>query len=84
MKLSAGATRPWPTAAFLFLFCFGALLQAYAMRRTPLGTAYIAVLGLEAAVTLLLSALYLREGYTPSKLAAVVLIVAGVLLLRRA
>ncbi len=83
MKLSEGASRPWPTVAFLVLFCFGALLQAFAMRRMPLGPAYIAVLGLEAAITFLLSAVYLRESYSPGKLLAVLLILGGVVLLRR-
>ena len=45
---------------------------------------YIAVLGLEAALTLVFSVAFLREGLSPSRLLAVVLILAGVVLLRRA
>jgi multidrug transporter EmrE-like cation transporter len=83
MKLSEGATRPWATAAFLALFAFGALLQAFAMKRMPLGPAYMAVLGLEATFTFVLSAVYLRESYSPGKVLAVLLILGGVVLLRR-
>ena len=53
------------------------------MRRADLGPAYIAVLGLEAGLTFLFSAFVLRESYSPGRLLAVVLIVTGVVLLRR-
>lgn len=84
MKLSNGASRPAYTVAFLTLFCFGAVLQALAMRRADLGVAYIAVLGLEAVLTLLFSVLVLRESYGIGRISAVALIIAGVALLRRA
>jgi small multidrug resistance pump/quaternary ammonium compound-resistance protein SugE len=84
MKLSQGVSRPLPTLGFLALFLVGALLLAFAMRRADLGVAYIAVLGLEAALTLVFSVAFLREGVSPSRLLAVVLILAGVVLLRRA
>jgi multidrug transporter EmrE-like cation transporter len=83
MKLSAGITRMLPTAAFLALFMVGALLQAAAMRRTDLGVAYIAVLGFEAALAALFSGLVFHEQWPVGRVVAVVLIVAGVLLLRR-
>ena len=83
MKLSAGASRLLPTVAFLALFVGGALLQAFAMRRADLGAAYIAVLGIEAAATFVFSAFLLRESYSPARLFAIALIVAGVALLRR-
>jgi quaternary ammonium compound-resistance protein SugE len=54
MKLSAGLTRPLPSAGFLILFVAGASVQAIGMRRTDLGVAYIFVLGLEAVLTVLL------------------------------
>ncbi|HEX8821850.1 MAG TPA: SMR family transporter [Archangium sp.] len=83
MKLSEGVTRPLPTLAFLVLFLLGALLQAFAMRRADLGVAYIAVLGLEAALTLVFSVTLFREGLSPARVLAVALILAGVVLLRR-
>jgi multidrug transporter EmrE-like cation transporter len=83
MKLSAGASRWAPTAAFLTLFVVGALLQAAAMRRADLGVVYIAVLGVEAALAALFSAAFLHEHWPPLRIAAVILIVVGVVLLRR-
>lgn len=82
MKLSAGLTRPLPTAGFLILFVAGASVQAIGMRRTDLSVAYIFVLGLEAALTALLSIWYLKESLPPQRMAAIVLIIAGIAWLR--
>ena len=83
MKLSQGITRPAPTMAFLALFAVGALLQALAMRRSDLGVVYIAVLGLEAALASLFSAAVFHENWPAGRILAVLLIVAGVVLLRQ-
>jgi multidrug transporter EmrE-like cation transporter len=83
MKLSAGVSRPWPTVAFLGLFAAGAVLQALGMRDADLGASYIFVLGMEAVVTVLLSALFLREGFPPARIAAIVVVLAGIAWLRR-
>jgi multidrug transporter EmrE-like cation transporter len=83
MKYSAGASRASPTLAFVALFVAGAILQAKAMRRADMGPVYIAVLGLEAALALLLSVFVLHEHLTWPRFAAVCLIAGGVLLLRR-
>ncbi len=83
MKFSQGATRPLPTAGFLSLFAAGAVVQALAMRHADLGVVYIVVLGLEAGLTVLFSAAFLREAWPPQRVLAVALIVVGVLLLRR-
>jgi multidrug transporter EmrE-like cation transporter len=82
MKLSEGLTRPLPTAGFLILFVAGATVQAVGMRRTDLSVAYIFVLGLEAALTVLLSIWYLKESCPPQRIAAIVLIIAGIAWLR--
>jgi multidrug transporter EmrE-like cation transporter len=82
MKLSSGITRPGPTAAFIALFVTGALLQALAMRRAELGVSYVFVLGLEAVITVLLSILLLHENFPPQRIAAVILVVAGIAWLR--
>lgn len=83
MKISAGASRPLPTIAFLLLFLAGALLQARAMRRLDMGVVYVAVLGLEAVLAMGFSVLLLGERLSLFRLVAVVLIVSGVALLRR-
>lgn len=82
MKLSEGATRPWPTLAFLGLFLGGAVLQALALRQADLGAVYIVVLGLEAALALVFSVVLFHERLSPTRVLAVVLILAGVALLR--
>lgn len=82
MKLSAGLTRPAETAGFLVLFLAGAVVQTLGMRRTDLSVAYIFVLGLEAALTVLFSVWYLKENCPPQRVAAIVLIVAGIAWLR--
>ena len=83
MKLSNGMSRPAPTAAFLMLFVAGAAFQALGMRRTDLVVSYIFVLGAEALVAVLLSALYLHERYPPSRVAAILVILVGMLWLKR-
>jgi multidrug transporter EmrE-like cation transporter len=83
MKQSAGLSHAGPTAVFLALFAGGAILQALGMRHGDLGPAYIFVLGVEALITLLLSALYLQESYSASRLAAIAMVVVGIVWLRR-
>jgi small multidrug resistance pump/quaternary ammonium compound-resistance protein SugE len=82
MKLSEGASRLLPTLAFLALFVIGALVLAVALRRGELGVMYIAVLGLEAALTLVFSIGFFHESFSPTRVLAVLLILAGVALLR--
>jgi multidrug transporter EmrE-like cation transporter len=83
MKQSAGLSHPRPTIAFLALFAGGATLQAAGMKSADLGVSYIFVLGVEALMTVLLSMFYLRETYTPSRIAAIALVVVGIVWLRR-
>jgi small multidrug resistance pump/quaternary ammonium compound-resistance protein SugE len=82
MKLSEGATHAGQTVAFLALFACGALLQAIGMKQSDMGVAYVFVLGLEAVLAVLLSAYFLRESYTASRLAAIGLVLIGVAWLR--
>jgi multidrug transporter EmrE-like cation transporter len=83
MKQSDGATRLLPTVTFLALFGSGALLQALGMRQADMGLSYVFVLGVEAVAAVVLSAFVLHETYTPSRLAAIGLVVIGIVWLRR-
>ena len=83
MKLSAGLSRPWPTVTFSLLFLAGAMLQSLGMRNADMGVSYVFVLGVEALVATGLSVVYLHEGFPLSRIAAVLLVVAGVVWLRR-
>lgn len=82
MKASDGVTRVAPAAAFLALFAAGATLQAIGMKQAHMGVAYVFVLGVEAVAAVVLSAVVLHEPYSPSRLAAIAVVVAGIAWLR--
>jgi multidrug transporter EmrE-like cation transporter len=82
MKLSQGLTKPWPTAALLVLFVLGAVLQTLAMRGEDLGVTYIVILGVEAILAFLFGWWLFGEQMTVLKVAAVSLIVVGIVGLR--
>ena len=83
MKQSEGATRLLPTAVFLLLFAAGATLQAIGMKQGDMGVSYVFVLGVEAIVAVVLSAVVLHESYSVSRLAAVALVLIGIAWLRQ-
>ena len=83
MKFADGIARPVPAATFLVLFVSGAVLQSLALRKADLGVAYIAVLGLEAVLTFFFSVWLLKESASAARILAVLLILSGVVLLRR-
>ena len=83
MKLSHGLTRVGPTALIYVCFGVGASLQTLAMRDEQMTVTYVVVLGLEAMAAYLIGALLLDEVTTPARLGGMVLIVAGIMLLRR-
>jgi multidrug transporter EmrE-like cation transporter len=82
MRKSQGFAQALPTAMVFACFAVGAALQTLAMRRSELSVNYILVLGLEAALALLLGVAWLGESVSPLRLAGVALIVAGVVTLR--
>lgn len=82
MKQADGVRHLAPVVGFVTLFGLGAALQSLAMRGAELGTTYILVLGLEAALAFGLGVVLFGEAVTVSKLSALVLIVGGIALLR--
>lgn len=82
MRKADGFAHALPAAMVFGCFGVGAALQTLAMRRSELSVNYILVLGLEAALALLLSIAWLGEAVSPLKLAGLVLILAGVMSLR--
>ena len=84
MKYSDGMTKRAPGIAVLALFCGGATCQGIAMKREQMGVVYVVVLGLEAAVAFLLSTAVLSERVTAGRICALLLILAGIVLLERA
>jgi multidrug transporter EmrE-like cation transporter len=81
MKYSEGLTKPLPTCTFLLLFIAGALLQGRAMNTADLGMAYILVLGLEAGITVIFSAIVLGEHFSIARIVALTMVIAGSALL---
>jgi multidrug transporter EmrE-like cation transporter len=82
MKYSAGLTRWLPGLALVALFSAGALMQAWAMKREPLGSSYVVVLGLEALLAVLAGYFLFAEQMTIRMASGVVLVVLGMILLR--
>ena len=82
MRKADGFTHALPGVMVFGCFCLGAALQTLAMKRSELSVNYILVLGLEAALALLLSIAWLGEAVSPLKLAGLALVLAGVMCLR--
>jgi multidrug resistance protein EbrB len=82
MKHSAGLTRWLPALALVVVFSAGALVQAWAMKQETLGSSYVVVLGLEALLAVIAGYFLFAEQVSARMLGGVVLVVAGILLLR--
>ena len=82
MKHSAGLTRWRPALALVVVFGAGALVQAWAMKREPLGSSYVVVLGLEALLAVIAGYFLFTERMTLRMISGVVLVVCGIILLR--
>ena len=82
MKACAGFTRPWPTVimAAAMLASFG--LLAWSMRVLPLGTAYTIWTGIGAVGAFVVGAAFLGEPLGATRVAAALLIVAGLVLMK--
>ncbi|MCR9071795.1 MAG: quaternary ammonium compound efflux SMR transporter SugE [Alphaproteobacteria bacterium] len=82
MKQSAGFTRLGPSLVTLaaMLVSFG--LLAWAMRSLPLGTAYMVWTGIGAVGAFVVGAVFLGEAVNALRLAAALLIVAGLVLMK--
>lgn len=84
MKFAQGYTRPgWTVLSLLALAAFVWLLGR-ALAVLPVGSAYAVWTGLGAAGTALLGALCFGEALTLGRVAGIVLIMSGVLMLRAA
>ena len=71
-----------PGLALVALFSAGALMQAWAMKREPLGSSYVVVLGLEALLAVLAGYFLFAEQMTIKMISGVVLVILGMILLR--
>ena len=61
LKASEGLTRPWPTALTALMLAGSMWLMAIAAKTLPLGTAYAIWVGIGAAGTAVVSAMFFDE-----------------------
>jgi quaternary ammonium compound-resistance protein SugE len=77
-----GFTRPLPTAICLVLMALAVYPLTRAMQTIPVGTAYVVFTGLGAIGAVVLGILASGDPARPAQLAAIALVVTGVVTLR--
>jgi quaternary ammonium compound-resistance protein SugE len=82
LKYSQGFTRLWPSIWTSAAMVLSLVLLAWAARSLPIGTAYAVWTGIGAAGTAVLGIYLFNDPLTVPRVAGVVLIIAGVVLLR--
>ncbi|AUX94471.1 quaternary ammonium compound efflux SMR transporter SugE [Mixta gaviniae] len=84
MKQSQGFTRLGPSVITIAAMIVSFALLAVSMRSLPLGTAYTLWTGIGAVGAFIAGLLFLGEPATPMRIAAAVLIVSGLVLMKLA
>ena len=82
MKQSDGFTRLWPSLITLVAMLGSFALLSMAMRSLPLGTAYTIWTGIGAVGAFAVGIAVLGEAASPARIAAAILIVAGLALMK--
>ncbi|MFC3126459.1 quaternary ammonium compound efflux SMR transporter SugE [Pseudoroseomonas globiformis] len=82
MKQSAGFTRLWPSVITIAAMIISFGLLSWSMRSLPLGTAYTIWTGIGAVGSFIVGIAVLGESVTPLRIAAALLIVSGLLLMK--
>lgn len=82
MKQSDGLTRPLPAFVMMAGMAGSFVLLALAMRDLPLGTAYTIWTGIGAIGAFMLGVLMLGEIISPARVAAALLIISGIVLMK--
>jgi small multidrug resistance pump len=81
MKYSHGFSRLWPSLLTAFGYVVSFLLLAQTLKSLSIGTAYAIWSGVGTAAIAVLGLMLFGEGLTVTKVAGVLLIVAGVVVL---
>lgn len=84
LKESNGFTRLWPTVSFVITVAISMGLLGLGLRDLPVGTAYAVWVGIGAVGTAIVGMLFFDDPATFLRLAAIGLIVGGVILLNLA
>ncbi|MFC3714156.1 quaternary ammonium compound efflux SMR transporter SugE [Sphingoaurantiacus capsulatus] len=82
MKQSEGFTRLWPSVITLSAMGVSFALLAWSMRSLPLGTAYTVWTGIGAVGAFIVGILVLGESANPLRIAAALMIVGGLVLMK--
>ncbi len=82
MKLSQGFTQVTPSVITIVTMVASFALLSVAMRSLPLGTAYMVWTGIGAVGAFIVGVMFLGESLSPMRIAAAVLIVCGILLMK--
>ena len=82
MKQSAGFTRLWPSVITLTAMIGSFALLSWSMSVLPLGTAYTVWTAIGAVGAFVLGIVFLGESISPMRIAAAVLILSGLVLMR--
>ncbi|AVF37747.1 DMT family transporter [Rahnella sikkimica] len=82
MKESDGFTRLIPSLITVFFMLLSVVLLAIAMKTLPLGTSYTVWVGIGAIGAFILGVTMFGESLNPLRVIAVLLIFAGVILLK--
>ena len=82
MKLSEGFTKPWASSVTLVMMIASFALLSMAMKTIPLGTAYAIWTGIGAIGAFVVGIVVLGEQLSVARVCAVVLIAAGLVLMK--
>jgi quaternary ammonium compound-resistance protein SugE len=82
MKLSEGFTKLVPSVITIVAMVASFALLSFAMRSLPLGTAYMVWTGIGAVGAFAVGAIFLGEAASPLRIAAAIMIVCGILLMK--
>jgi small multidrug resistance pump len=81
MKVSQGLTRLVPTIFMFVLYAISFIFMAFALKKIEVGVAYAVWSGLGTALIAMIGIAAFRESINLPKLAGIVLIIVGVILL---
>ncbi|MFE7777565.1 DMT family transporter [Streptomyces sp. NPDC057445] len=81
MKYSEGFTRLWPSLITVVGYVLAFTLLAQTLKTMSVGTAYAIWAGVGTAAVAAIGMLFLNESMSPAKIAGIVLVVAGVIVL---
>ncbi|MEV7404254.1 multidrug efflux SMR transporter [Streptomyces sp. NPDC091267] len=81
MKYSEGFTRLWPSLITVVGYLLAFSLLAQTLKTMSMGTAYAIWAGIGTAAVAVIGVLFMGESGSPVKVAGIVLVVAGVVVL---